>query len=47
MQELERRLGRLFVVLYVLSVFPDLFPDVSAEDITQLLALQSDLKEVP
>lgn len=47
MQELERRLGRLFVVLYVLSVFPDLFPDVPAGDITQLLALQSDLKEVP
>lgn len=47
MQELERRLGRLFAVLCMVSVFPALFPGVFVGDITQLLALQSDLKEVP
>lgn len=47
MQELGRRLGSLFAVLSMLTVFPDLFPDVPAGDITQLLALQTDLKEVP
>lgn len=47
MQELGRRLGRLFAVLCMVSVFPALFPGVPVGDITQLLALQSDLKEVP
>lgn len=47
MQELGRRLGRLFAVLCIVSVFPALFPGVPVGDITQLLALQSDLKEVP
>lgn len=47
MQELGRRLGRLFAVLCMLSVFSNLFPDVPAGDITQILALLTDLREVP